>query len=159
MTVFLCNSICLCFSLSFYILMSCTSSDPPTFIKPADETVEVTPQNQLILNCTATGNPMPVYSWQYLQPSQQTNNNQNENQPILAPSFYLPGTYRCTASNIQGTRTKYFNVIEAPGKILLLSHYFSQLVSLCYCLTVWNRSGSFPGTTAGIFKGCFHFHF
>lgn len=121
--------------------MSCTSSDPPTFSKPVNETVNIEAQSQLILNCTATGNPMPVYSWQYPQPPQQATTNQKENQSTLALSLPLPGTYNCTVSNSQGTRTKHFTVIKAAGKILLLRNSFSQLVSLRYCcLSFYFRS-------------------
>ncbi|XP_034750323.1 hemicentin-1-like [Etheostoma cragini] len=82
----------------------------PTFTEPENETMHLEAGSKIILNCTATGNPMPVYSWHFPQPIQQTNINENE--PILAPSFELPGNYTCTASNTQGTRTKTFTVIE-----------------------------------------------
>lgn len=104
--------------------MPCTSSDPPTFSQPADEVVIIEGQKQLILNCTATGNPMPVYSWQYPQPPQQATVNDKEFQPILALSLPLPGTYNCTVSNDQGNKTKHFTVIQ-NGKIFQLAclHY------------------------------------
>lgn len=99
--------------------MSCISSDPPTFTKPENETVELSSRSKIILDCTATGNPMPVYSWHFPHAIQQTTKNKNENQPILTPSIELPGTYNCMASNTQGTNTKYFTVVEASSKLLL----------------------------------------
>ncbi|KAK5913883.1 hypothetical protein CgunFtcFv8_008369 [Champsocephalus gunnari] len=84
----------------------------PTFTKPENETFELSARNKIMLNCTATGNPMPVYSWGFAHPIQQTK--KNDSQLILTPSIRLPGTYNCTASNTQGSSTKYFTVIEAP---------------------------------------------
>ncbi|XP_010775768.1 cell adhesion molecule 3-like isoform X1 [Notothenia coriiceps] len=99
----------------------------PTFTTPENETFELSARNKIMLNCTATGNPMPVYSWGFAHPIQQTK--KNDSQLILTPSIRLPGTYNCTASNTQGSSTKYFTVIEAPS--------------------------SHPGTTAGILIALF----
>ncbi|KAI9539402.1 hypothetical protein NQZ68_005482 [Dissostichus eleginoides] len=86
----------------------------PTFTTPENETFELSARNTIILNCTATGNPMPVYSWGFAHPIQQMKKNRNDSQLILTPSNRLPGTYNCTASNTQGSSTKYFTVIEVP---------------------------------------------
>ncbi|KAM4530265.1 intercellular adhesion molecule 2-like isoform 2-T2 [Odontesthes bonariensis] len=88
---------------------------PPTFDVPANETLEVPAGEKITLNCTATGNPVPTYRWRFSHPSQETGNIQNVEKPILTPSFQLQGTYSCTASNKQGSTTKYFTVIEAKG--------------------------------------------
>ncbi|KAK2833281.1 hypothetical protein Q5P01_017170 [Channa striata] len=85
---------------------------PPTFTKPANETVEVNAKSKLLLNCTAAGNPAPVYSWQCPQPIQQTDT--DKSQAILDLPLHLPGTYSCTASNSQGINIKHFIVIEEP---------------------------------------------
>ncbi|XP_063758972.1 cell adhesion molecule 3-like [Eleginops maclovinus] len=87
----------------------------PVFAKPENETLELTAQSKIILNCTATGNPMPVYSWGFAHPMQLTEKNPNDSQPILTPSIQLPGTYNCTVSNTQGSSTKYFTVNEPPS--------------------------------------------
>ncbi|XP_044038551.1 hemicentin-2-like [Siniperca chuatsi] len=105
---------------------------PPTFTEPANETLELPARGKMILNCTATGNPMPVYSWHFPHPIQQTKKNQNENQPILTQSVPLPGTYNCTVTNTQGTKTKYFIVIEAKSNRTT----FAALVGGFGCLAV-----------------------
>ncbi|XP_055366987.1 uncharacterized protein si:ch211-66e2.5 [Betta splendens] len=84
---------------------------PPTFTHPENETVEVAAHSKLRLNCAAEGKPPPEYTWQNLQ----TGQNLNGNGSTLAPSFHLPGTYSCTASNVHGTRTKYFTIKETAG--------------------------------------------
>lgn len=100
----------------------------PAFTKPENETLELSARSEIILNCTAEGNPTPVYSWHLPHAIQQ--NNQNENQPVLTPSPQLPGTYNCTASNSQGTQTKYFTVIEATRNYTTLAALLGVGLSL-----------------------------
>ncbi|XP_025762104.1 immunoglobulin superfamily member 10 isoform X3 [Oreochromis niloticus] len=87
---------------------------PPAFIDPLNETLELSAGEKMTLNCNATGNPLPSYHWQFLQAAQETHKNQNENYPVLTRPFKFPGIYTCTASNTQGTVTKYFTVSESP---------------------------------------------
>ncbi|XP_060945579.1 hemicentin-1-like isoform X2 [Limanda limanda] len=88
---------------------------PPTFDEPENETLEVPADDKIILNCTATGNPAPAYSWDSPPPVQQRAMNPNKIQLILTRSLQFPGNYSCTASNPQGTTTKYFTLVEAPS--------------------------------------------
>nr|XP_046271831.1 uncharacterized protein LOC124073572 [Scatophagus argus] len=90
---------------------------PPTFAEPANETLEMSTGRKITLNCTATGNPMPAYSWQLPHAIQA----KSKNQTTLNVSFEVPGTYKCTASNTQGTRTKYFTVKAAPRNYTTLA--------------------------------------
>lgn len=83
----------------------------PTFMEPKNVTLELPARGKFTLDCAAAGKPTPVYSWQFPHSIQRTN--RNENQSSLAPSIQLPGTYRCTASNSQGSKAKYFTVTEA----------------------------------------------
>ena len=130
----------------------CTFSDPPTFAEPENETLEVPADEKMTLNCTATGNPVPTYRWRFSHSSQETNNIENVEKPVLMPSFQIQGTYSCTAANKQGSTTKYFTVIEVKGKKGLNYTHFC----LCFTPIVCNFSccypplGSHPGTTAGI---------
>uniref|UniRef100_A0A667WB58 Si:ch211-66e2.5 n=1 Tax=Myripristis murdjan TaxID=586833 RepID=A0A667WB58_9TELE len=65
---------------------------------------------EIILNCTATGNPTPVYSWQSSHPIQD----RMEDEAVLTSSSLLPGTYTCTASNKLDKRSKQF-IIKAKS--------------------------------------------
>ncbi|CAJ1075305.1 intercellular adhesion molecule 1-like [Xyrichtys novacula] len=85
---------------------------PPTFSDPANETLEIPIGDEMILNCTAAGNPSPKYSWQF---PQQANNQQKGDQHVFSSSFQHPGTYTCTASNSEGSSKKFFTVTEAQG--------------------------------------------
>uniref|UniRef100_A0A3B4G7Y7 Ig-like domain-containing protein n=1 Tax=Pundamilia nyererei TaxID=303518 RepID=A0A3B4G7Y7_9CICH len=49
------------------------------------------------------------------------------NHPILTPSSKFPGVYICTASNSQGTVTKYFIITKAPRKFLAVLCLFKSL--------------------------------
>ncbi|XP_029997196.1 hemicentin-1 [Sphaeramia orbicularis] len=90
---------------------------PPTFMNPEVEAVEVPADLKISLNCTATGNPLPVYRWS-LPPAMQK---MMANQPVLTLSVPFVGTYNCTASNSQGTRTKSFIVTDAPRDQTILA--------------------------------------
>ncbi|KAF1379667.1 hypothetical protein PFLUV_G00178400 [Perca fluviatilis] len=121
----------------------------PTFTMPENETLELKASSKIILDCTATGNPMPVYSWHLPNTIQQTKKNKKENQPILAPSIQLPGTYTCTASNTQGTKTKIFTVVEVTRNRTT----FAALVGVFLCVAaLLFISGFFFVTPEGTFS-------
>lgn len=74
--------------------------------------LDVVGRDDVTLNCTATGNPPPVYSL-----SSDTMDKVEVQAVHIAP--LLPGTYSCTASNEVGTSTKKFIVNETKSKIML----------------------------------------
>lgn len=78
---------------------------PPDFINPNPETFDIREGDEVTLNCTSTGNPAPVYSWQFSQPQEVM-----EDQPLFTSSSLLPGTYTCIASNKLGKKSKQFIV-------------------------------------------------
>lgn len=122
---------------------------PPTFTKPANETVEVLAGKKMTLNCTATGNPTPVYKWHFPPPLQEMDKNRDVNDSVLTPSFELPGTYGCTASNSQGISTKYFNVIEATGDRTTFAAIVGVFAALGVLLLI---AGAFFVTPDGTFS-------
>ena len=79
--------------------------DTPAFINPKPETFVLGEGIEVTFNCTATGNPAPVYNWQTSQPQENMGD-----QPLFTSSSVLPGTYTCTASNKLGKRSKQFIV-------------------------------------------------
>ncbi|KAM4598270.1 vascular cell adhesion protein 1-like [Polymixia lowei] len=93
---------------------------PPTLLSPEPETLDLAMGDKIILNCSATGNPEPVYSWR----SSHQMQDETENRAVVSPSTPRPGTYNCTTSNVVGTQIKQFIIIDTPS--------------------------SHPGTTAGI---------
>uniref|UniRef100_A0A3Q0RGN4 Ig-like domain-containing protein n=1 Tax=Amphilophus citrinellus TaxID=61819 RepID=A0A3Q0RGN4_AMPCI len=73
--------------------------------------------------------------------AQEAYKSQDENQPILTRPFEHPGVYACTASNSQGTVTKYFTVSKPSGKFSSPHslHYLScyaQLFSMIFCSVI-----------------------
>uniref|UniRef100_A0A665UH77 Si:ch211-66e2.5 n=1 Tax=Echeneis naucrates TaxID=173247 RepID=A0A665UH77_ECHNA len=67
--------------------------------------------SEISLNCTATGNPTPVYSWQSSHHMQE----RGEDEAVLISSSLLPGTYTCTASNTLEKKSKQF-IVKAKTK-------------------------------------------
>ncbi|XP_030591989.1 intercellular adhesion molecule 1-like [Archocentrus centrarchus] len=105
---------------------------PPTFFEPANKTLEFSRGKNMTLNCTARGNPLPSYRWQFPNFTKVWLKSQDENRPILSRPFELPGVYTCTASNSQATVTKYFTVSEAPRDRTT----FGVIVGVCVTLGV-----------------------
>ncbi|XP_051797533.1 hemicentin-1-like [Acanthochromis polyacanthus] len=79
---------------------------PPTFLSPEPEVLDYVEGAEITLNCTATGNPTPVYSWQSSHPVQEG----MEDDAVVTSSSLLPGTYTCTASNKLEKKSKQFTV-------------------------------------------------
>ncbi|KAM9843940.1 vascular cell adhesion protein 1-like [Aulostomus maculatus] len=103
---------------------------PPTFSGPEEELLTLPPGGKISLNCTASGNPLPVHKWHLSHAIQIETETLQGNQPILTPSFPLPGTYSCTASNTEGVSTKYFIVTKAPRHSPTLAAILGVFVSL-----------------------------
>uniref|UniRef100_A0A8C6UB60 Si:ch211-66e2.5 n=1 Tax=Neogobius melanostomus TaxID=47308 RepID=A0A8C6UB60_9GOBI len=79
--------------------------------EPETEVVELIAGAETVLNCTATGHPTPVYSWQSPFPTKQSVGDE----AILVSSALVPGAYTCTASNAVEKKTKNF-VVKAKTK-------------------------------------------
>lgn len=101
-----------------------SSSDTPTFAEPYNETLELTPNTNVTLNCKATGNPSPLYSWRFAPSTQVEMQNHDGIMSILTPEE--SGIYSCTASNELGQTTKHFTVLEAKGNPLSLIPLYSS---------------------------------
>lgn len=86
------------------------SLDPPSFLSPEPETLDLVVGGEITLNCTATGNPAPEYSWESSHPMQ----GKMEDQAVFTSSSLLPGTYTCTASNKLDKKSKQF-IIKAKS--------------------------------------------
>lgn len=117
------------------------SSDPPTYTKAGNETLEMTVGDNMTLNCNAKGNPPPSYRWEFPKFTKEWHDKEEVIEPILTLPFELPGVYTCTAYSKQGNVTKYFNISEAPSKFSLVTswHFVSRytfLLSIIFCAVI-----------------------
>uniref|UniRef100_A0A1A8LBE4 Ig-like domain-containing protein n=1 Tax=Nothobranchius pienaari TaxID=704102 RepID=A0A1A8LBE4_9TELE len=87
---------------------------PPNFLRPENETLERS-HSSMTFDCTAAGNPKPVYNWSFASSTHPKEQINNMNKAALTPELVLSGTYSCTASNTLGSKTKYFIITEAEG--------------------------------------------
>ncbi|RVE69670.1 hypothetical protein OJAV_G00080330 [Oryzias javanicus] len=85
----------------------------PVCSEPGNETLEIPARKNVMLNCSAKGNPKPSYSWHY--PPNVPNTAINGDHSIQTLSFAFPGVYTCNASNSQGTTVKYFTLVGDAG--------------------------------------------
>lgn len=133
---------------------------PPTFASPAEEELELSANFNMTLNCTATGNPPPVYSWKFPHEIQQTTEDKHMNQPVVTPSHQLEGTYICTASNSQGKMVKTFKVTEKArdhtilAAVIVVALVFATLLVIGSCFFV-KKDGTFgkcasPSNQSGV---------
>ncbi|XP_059406364.1 hemicentin-1 [Carassius carassius] len=83
---------------------------PPIFRRPEEETLDISVDSETVLDCTAEGNPPPVYVWS------SSNLQEKADQPVLTAASLSPGLYTCTASNILGKKSKQF-VIKHKSKV------------------------------------------
>lgn len=81
---------------------------PPTFVNPETEVLDYIAGAEITLNCTATGNPVPVYSWQSAHPIEE----RMKMEAVITSSSLLPGTYTCTTSNMLENKSKQFIIKE-----------------------------------------------
>ncbi|KAL0992593.1 hypothetical protein UPYG_G00095500 [Umbra pygmaea] len=110
---------------------------PPKFFNPEAEVQEVRAGDKINLNCTASGNPTPVYNW---TPALDVQNNQM-NKAVLTLSSELAGTYNCTASNNLGTIRKTFTVHLTPNGHsitfwVIIGSGVCLALGLCVCYAV-----------------------
>ncbi|XP_051905404.1 intercellular adhesion molecule 1-like isoform X1 [Hippocampus zosterae] len=103
----------------------------PTFSQPTNETLTLQVGSQMSLDCSASGNPLPEYSWKMPYTSKVL----TETQSVFNSSFKHPGPYECTAANSQGTITKRFTITQAPRPrrtlALMLGLFVGLAVMLC----------------------------
>ncbi|XP_073696356.1 vascular cell adhesion protein 1 [Garra rufa] len=83
---------------------------PPDFRSPEEEILDIGEDSETVLDCTAEGNPPPVYVWTASNLQEKA-----DNQPVLKAASLGPGEYTCTASNILGKKSKQF-VIKHKSK-------------------------------------------
>ncbi|XP_051905405.1 matrix-remodeling-associated protein 5-like isoform X2 [Hippocampus zosterae] len=108
-----------------------TVYNAPTFSQPTNETLTLQVGSQMSLDCSASGNPLPEYSWKMPYTSKVL----TETQSVFNSSFKHPGPYECTAANSQGTITKRFTITQAPRPrrtlALMLGLFVGLAVMLC----------------------------
>ena len=85
--------------------------DPPDFLSPEPEMLDLVVGEEVTLNCSATGYPTPIYSWLSAHTLQET----LTDEAIITSSSLLPGTYTCTASNRLDSKSKRF-LLKARSK-------------------------------------------
>ena len=100
--------------------------DPPSFIGPPQETLDLAVDDKPVLNCSSDGNPQPGY--RFLSPAGFLE--APETEAVFRPSSpLLPGTYNCTATNGMGSATKVFNVHRTRSKLPLITVIFFMVLS------------------------------
>ncbi|XP_023204790.1 intercellular adhesion molecule 3 [Xiphophorus maculatus] len=109
---------------------------PPTFTEPKNETLENVVGTKISLNCTATGNPTPVYKWNFADPTLKGMQGQNATGSIFTLEFRTPVVYKCVASNAAGERTKYFHLDKPEGNYTTMGVLLGVFLTLAAVIII-----------------------
>ncbi|XP_037399580.1 carcinoembryonic antigen-related cell adhesion molecule 5-like isoform X3 [Pygocentrus nattereri] len=108
----------------------------PTITQLSNGTISLTQGDELVLNCSAHGNPSPQYSWS----SPRNKNHTNSSIFINSVQSEDQGQYICTANNDEGSDsvTVVVNVVEDYMLIIIVCAVLCLVllvivVSFCYC--------------------------
>ncbi|XP_077352477.1 intercellular adhesion molecule 1-like [Festucalex cinctus] len=124
----------------------------PTFNQPKNETVTLPVGGRMSLNCSASGNPAPEYSWKVPSASKVPNGTQAI---FVDSSFKHPGTYECAAVNSEGTVTKHFTVTQAARTQTTLAAVLGVFVALAVVLGILGLFFLTPQGTFSCNKGSY----
>ena len=83
-----------------------TSLGPPELFLPQNKTVEVNVSEEVVLNCSASSSPDPVYSWSIPDSCSSCPKVSNESVLKFTANISSKGDYICVAENNYGTATK-----------------------------------------------------
>ena len=88
-----------------------TTAGPPKLYLPRNRIMEVKVNEEVILNCTASASPGPVYSWSFPDSCSSCPNTNNDSVFIFtAEDIKDSGEYTCIAENQYGTDTKQITI-------------------------------------------------
>ena len=95
---------------SFIMILLLYYLGPPTLLSISDQTVRVNVSEDVILNCSVSSSPDPVYSWSI--PSNCSSCPYSYNHSVLSFTADCTdsGEYICTAENQHGNISIVFNV-------------------------------------------------
>ncbi|KAM4716949.1 vascular cell adhesion protein 1-like [Anableps anableps] len=131
---------------------------PPTFTEPKNKTLEIDAGTEISLNCTATGNPIPVYSWHFKHPTEGEIQRQNVTGPIftVTPEFRVSGVYSCVASNNVGKTTKYFILNKPKGNLTTMAVLLGVFLALGAVIIIVGAIFVTENGSCAFQKGIYH---
>ena len=103
--------ICKCSLVALYTVSICFVSGSPELITDQNQTVTVNIGEEVILNCTVSAVPDPVYSWSFPDSCSSCPNTSNDSVLIFtAENITDSGEYTCVAENKYGNISMIFDV-------------------------------------------------
>ena len=92
---------------------------PPILVSKREQTVMVNVSEEVILNCTVSATPDPVYSWSFPDSCSSCPNTSNDSVLIFtAEDITDSGEYTCVAENEYGNISMTFDVIVVSKYLL-----------------------------------------
>ena len=84
---------------------------PPELLSRQNQIIMVNVSEEVILNCTVSASPDPVYSWSFPESCSSCPNISSESVLIFIAEVSNSGYYICAAENRQGNLSLNFMVI------------------------------------------------
>ena len=84
---------------------------PPELLSIQNQTVLVNVSEQVVLNCTVSSSPDPVYNWSIPDTCSSCPHTNNDSVMIFTTDITDSGEYVCEAGNEYGTISVLFRVI------------------------------------------------
>ncbi|XP_065898890.1 immunoglobulin superfamily member 10-like isoform X3 [Dysidea avara] len=91
---------------------------PPVLLFEQNQTVLVNVSEQVVLNCTVSSSPDPVYNWSIPDTCSSCPHNNNDSVMIFTADITESGNYVCKAKNEYGSVFKIFNIIVLSKPIM-----------------------------------------
>ena len=85
-------------------------AEPPELISEQSQTITVSSGEQVVLNCTVSSSPDPVYNWSIPDTCSSCPHTNNDSVIIFTVDITDSGEYVCTAGNKYGSVQMIFTV-------------------------------------------------
>ena len=83
---------------------------PPQLLLPQNRTVEVNVTEEMVLNCSASSSPDPVYTWSIPHSCSSCPDFSNNSVITFTADIFSNGNYICVAENNYGSATKHVTI-------------------------------------------------
>jgi len=110
----------------------------PDLLFRQNQTMMVNISEQVVLNCTVSSSPDPVYNWSTPDTCSSCPHTNNDSVMIFTANITDSGVYGCTAGNVYGNIQMTFTVnINCKGIVHSVMHCINLFYNSLVCVHTW----------------------